>query len=158
MCEALDVPVIAKSVGSGIAPSTAARLLSCGVAAIDVAGAGGTSWARVEGKRAGDAARERIAEAFGDWGYATPRATVAVRAALPAVPRVASGGIRDGVQVAKALALGADLAGLALPFLRAADESDAAVAALIDELVTALRIAVFASGSRTVADLRDALA
>ncbi len=158
LCAALDVPVIAKSVGSGIAPSTAARLLDCGVAAIDVAGAGGTSWARVEGKRSGDAARERIAEAFGDWGYATPRATAAVRAALPSVPLVASGGIRDGVQVAKALALGADLAGLALPFLRAADESDAAVAALIDELVTALRIAVFASGARTVAGLRDALA
>ncbi len=158
LCEALDVPVIAKSVGSGIAPSTAARLLECGVAAIDVAGAGGTSWARVEGKRSGDAARERIAEAFADWGYPTPRATAALRAALPAVPLVASGGIRDGVHVAKALALGADVAGLALPFLRAADESECAVATLIDELVAALRIAMFATGSRHVTDLRDALA
>jgi len=158
LCAALDVPVIAKSVGSGIAPSTAARLVDCGVAAIDVAGAGGTSWARVEGKRSGDPARERIAEAFGDWGYATPRGTAALRAALPHVPLIASGGIRDGVQVAKALALGADLAGLALPFLRAADESEAAVAALIDELVSALRIALFATGSRTVGELRDALA
>ena len=158
LCAALDVPVIAKSVGSGIAPSTAARLLACGVAAIDVAGAGGTSWARVEGKRSGDSVRERIAEAFGDWGYATPRATAAVRRALPEVPLVASGGIRHGVQIAKALALGADLAGLALPFLRAADESDAAVATLIDELITALRIAVFATGSRGVGGLRDALA
>ena len=158
LCAALDVPVIAKSVGSGIAPSTAARLLACGVAAIDVAGAGGTSWARVEGKRSGDPARERIAEAFGDWGYATPRATAALRAAFPALPLVASGGIRDGVQAAKALALGADLAGLALPFLRAAEESESAVATLIEELITALRIAVFASGSRTVADLRDAAA
>ena len=158
LCEALDVPVIVKSVGSGIAPSTAARLLSCGVAAIDVAGAGGTSWARVEGKRSGDAARERIAEAFGDWGYPTPRATAALRAALPRVPLIASGGIRDGVQIAKALALGADLAGLALPFLRAADESDAAVASLIDELVSGLRIAMFATASRRVADLREALA
>jgi isopentenyl-diphosphate delta-isomerase len=158
LCEALDVPVIAKSVGSGIAPSTAARLLNCGVAAIDVAGAGGTSWARVEGKRSGEAARERIAEAFADWGYPTPRATAALRAALPRVPLIASGGIRDGVQIAKALALGADLAGLALPFLRAADESDAAVAALIDELVTGLRIAMFATASRRVADLREALA
>src|SRR5665213_461433 len=158
LCAALDVPVIAKSVGSGIAPSTAARLVDCGVAAIDVAGAGGTSWARVEGKRSGDPARERIAEAFGDWGYATPRGTAALRAALPHVPLIASGGIRDGVQVAKALALGADLAGLALPFLRAADESEAAVAALIDELVSALRIALYATGSRTVGELRDALA
>jgi isopentenyl-diphosphate delta-isomerase len=74
------------------------------------------------------------------------------------VPLVASGGIRHGVQIAKALALGADLAGLALPFLRAADESDAAVATLIDELITALRIAVFATGSRGVGGLRDALA
>ena len=155
LCAALDVPVIAKSVGSGIAPSTAARLLRCGVAAIDVAGAGGTSWARVEGRRAGDPARERIAEAFGDWGYATPRATAALRAALPGTPLVASGGIRDGVHVAKALALGADLAGIALPFLRAAEESEAAVAGLIDELVTALRIALFATGSRTVAGLRE---
>ncbi len=155
LCAALEVPVVAKSVGSGIAPSTAARLVACGVAAIDVAGAGGTSWARVEGKRSGEAARERIAEAFGDWGFPTPRATVALRAALPEIPLVASGGIRDGVHVAKALALGADLAGLALPFLRAAEESEGAVAALIDELVTALRIALFATGSRTVADVRE---
>ncbi len=157
LCAALDVPVIAKSVGSGIAPSTAGRLLACGVAAIDVAGAGGTSWALAEGRRADDPARERIAEAFGDWGYATPRATAALRAAFPAVPLVASGGIRDGVQVAKALALGADLAGLALPFLRAAEESEAAVAGLIDELVGGLRIALFATGSRTVTALREAL-
>ena len=156
VCAALDVPVIAKSVGSGIAPSTAARLIACGVAAIDVAGAGGTSWARVEGKRSGDASRERVAEAFGDWGYATPRATAALRAALPDTPLIASGGIRDGVQAAKAIALGADLAGIALPFLRAAEESDAAVATLIDELVTALRIAVFATGARTLAGLRNA--
>ena len=128
LCAALDVPVIAKSVGSGIAPSTAARLVACGVAA------------------------------FADWGYATPRATAAIRDLLPQIPLVASGGIRDGVQVAKALAMGADLAGLALPFLRAAEESEAAVAMLIDELVTALRIAAFASGSRTVRELRDALA
>jgi isopentenyl-diphosphate delta-isomerase len=154
----LEVPVIAKSVGSGIAPSTAARLVACGVAAIDVAGAGGTSWALVEGRRAEDPQRERIAEAFGDWGYPTPAATAALREALPALPLVASGGVRNGVHVAKALALGADLVGLALPFLRAAEESDAAVAALIDELVTALRIALFATGSRTLRDLREALA
>jgi isopentenyl-diphosphate delta-isomerase len=95
---------------------------------------------------------------FGDWGYATPRATARLRDAFPETPLVASGGIRDGVHVAKTIALGADLAGLALPFLRAAEESEAAVAALIDELVTTLRIALFASGSRTLIDVRDALA
>lgn len=157
LCAGLGVPVIAKSVGSGIAPATAARLVACGVAAIDVAGAGGTSWALVEGKRADDPVRDRIAQAFGAWGYPTPRATAALRAALPRTPLVASGGIRDGVHIAKALALGADLAGLALPFLRAAETSEAAVAGLIDELVTGLRIALFATGSRTVAGLRDAL-
>jgi isopentenyl-diphosphate delta-isomerase len=158
LCAALDVPVIAKSVGSGIAPSTAARLVACGVAAIDIAGAGGTSWALVEGRRADDSQRERIAEAFGDWGYPTPAATAALRAALPTIPLVASGGVRNGVHVAKALALGADLVGLALPFLRAAESSESAVGTLIDELVATLRIALFASGSRTVGDLRDALA
>lgn len=158
LCASLDVPVIAKSVGSGIAPSTAVRLLACGVTAIDVAGAGGTSWALVEGRRADDSSRERIAEAFGDWGYPTARLAAAMRRALPQTPLVASGGVRDGVHVAKALALGADLVGLAFPFLRAADESDAAVTALIDELVTTLRIAAFATGSRTVAELREALA
>ncbi len=157
LCAALDVPVVAKSVGSGIAPATAARLVACGVAAIDVAGAGGTSWARVEGKRSGEAARERIAEAFGDWGIPTPRATAALRAALPEMPLVASGGIRHGVHVAKALALGADLAGLALPFLRAAEESEGGVGALIEELVAGLRIALFATGSRTIAALREVL-
>ncbi len=98
-----------------------------------------------------------MAEAFGDWGYATPRATAALRAAFPDTPLVASGGIRNGVHVAKALALGADLAGVALPFLHAAEESDAAVTGLIDELITALRIALFSTGSRSLEGLREAI-
>jgi isopentenyl-diphosphate delta-isomerase len=157
LCEALDVPVFAKGVGSGIAVKTAVRLLEAGVAAIDVAGAGGTSWALVEGRRTGDPARERIAEAFGDWGHATARATAEIRRALPAVPLIASGGIRNGVEIAKAIGLGADICGVALPFLEAANESEDAVHALIGELVTGLRIAQFASGSRRLADLREAL-
>ena len=73
LCSALDVPVLAKGVGSGMSPSTARRLINAGVRGIDVAGAGGTSWARVEGKRADDPMRERLAESFGDWGYPTAR-------------------------------------------------------------------------------------
>jgi len=95
-------------------------------AAIDVAGAAAPRGRWSRDAAADDASRERVAEAFADWGYATPRATAAIREALPQVPLVASGGIRDGVQIAKAIALGADLAGLALPFLRAAEESEAA--------------------------------
>jgi len=158
LCAALDAPVLAKGVGSGIAASTAKRLVDAGVAAIDVAGAGGTSWARVEGRRTGSPTRERIAEAFGDWGQATARATSDIRRALPAVPLIASGGIRTGVEVAKALALGADICGMALPFLEAAHASQEAVHDLVAEFVTTLRIAQFATGSRRIADLRGALA
>ena len=82
LCRTLGVPVIAKSVGSGISVRTAARLLDAGVAAIDVAGAGGTSWARVEGRRADDPGREAIAESFAAWGYPTVDATIALRRAF----------------------------------------------------------------------------
>jgi isopentenyl-diphosphate delta-isomerase len=157
LCGALDVPVFAKGVGSGIAVRTALRLRDAGIAAIDVAGAGGTSWALVEGRRTGDPGRERIAEAFGAWGQATSRATAELRLALPDLPLIASGGIRTGLDVAKAIALGADLCGLALPFLEAANESEDAVHELIRELVATLRIAQFATGSARLADLRDAL-
>jgi isopentenyl-diphosphate delta-isomerase len=157
LCEALDVPVFAKGVGSGIAVRTALRLCEAGIAAIDVAGAGGTSWARVEGRRTGDPRRERMAEAFGSWGQATARATAEIRRALPDLALIASGGIRNGVEIAKAIALGADLCGIALPFLEAANESEEAVHELVRELVTTLRIAQFASGSRCLADLRAAL-
>jgi isopentenyl-diphosphate delta-isomerase len=157
LCTELEIPVLAKGVGSGIAVKTALRLLEAGIVAIDVAGAGGTSWALVEGRRTGDPTRERIAEAFGDWGHATARATAEIRRALPDVPLIASGGIRNGVEIAKAIAVGADLCGLALPFLEAANESEQAVHALVGELVTALRIAQFASGSRRLVDLRAAL-
>jgi isopentenyl-diphosphate delta-isomerase len=157
LCTALDVPVLAKGVGSGISVKTAVRLLEAGIVAIDVAGAGGTSWARVEGRRTGDPRRERVAEAFGDWGQATARATAEIRRALPDVPLIASGGIRSGVEIAKAIAIGADLCGLALPFLEAANQSEEAVHELVGELVTALRIAQFASGSRRLSDLPAAL-
>jgi isopentenyl-diphosphate delta-isomerase len=153
----LDVPVIAKSVGSGISVPTARRLLDAGVAAIDVAGAGGTSWARVEGKRSGDARREELAETFAGWGYPTAEATVALRAAFAQTPIIASGGIRSGVDVAKAVAIGADLAGIARPLLEPATRSAAAVSEALALLIAGLRIAMFASGSRTLADLRRAV-
>jgi isopentenyl-diphosphate delta-isomerase len=157
LCAAIDVPVIAKSVGSGISDVTAARLLDAGVLGIDAAAAGGTSWARVEGKRSGDDRREALAETFSGWGMPTADAVRMLRARFPALPLIASGGVRSGVDIAKALALGADLCGLALPFLEAASISDEAVAELISALVDGLRIAMFATGSATVSGLRRAL-
>jgi isopentenyl-diphosphate delta-isomerase len=157
LCAALEVPVIAKSVGSGIAPSTAARLLDAGVAAIDASAAGGTSWARVEGKRSGDDRREALAETFGGWGTPTAAAVRALRERFPALPLIASGGVRTGVDIAKAIALGADLCGLALPFLEAASSSGEAVEELIATLIQGLRIAMFATGSARLPGLRRAL-
>ncbi len=156
VCRRLDVPVITKSVGSGISVRTAGRLLDAGVAAIDVAGAGGTSWARVEGRRAGDPAREALAETFADWGYPTAEATETLRVAFPHAIIIASGGIRTGVDVAKAIAVGADVAGAGLPFLEPATRSAEAVAGAIAQFVAGYRIALFVSGCRDATDLPGA--
>ncbi|RPI54958.1 MAG: type 2 isopentenyl-diphosphate Delta-isomerase, partial [Chloroflexi bacterium] len=120
VCRGLQVPVVAKEVGWGISAGVARRLVDAGVAAIDVAGAGGTSWSQVEMHRAPTERRRRLCARFADWGIPTARAVVDVREALPAVPLIASGGLRTGLDLAKILALGADLGGLAGPFLKAA--------------------------------------
>ncbi|RWO16127.1 alpha-hydroxy-acid oxidizing protein, partial [Mesorhizobium sp.] len=109
----VGVPIVAKEVGAGLSATVACALVEAGVAVIDVAGAGGTSWAAVEGERARDAADCAVAMAFADWGIPTPASVQAVRRALPTVKLIASGGIRDGVDVAKAIRLGADIAGQA---------------------------------------------
>jgi len=157
LVRALDVPVVVKSVGSGISVRTARRLLETGVAALDVAGAGGTSWARVEGRRAEANDQEALAETFAGWGYPTLEATIALRAAFGEATLVASGGVRSGVDVAKALALGANIAGAALPFLEPATHSADAVAGALESFVRGFRIALFASGCRDVEDLPGAL-
>jgi len=157
LCSSLGAPVIVKSVGSGISVRTAARLLDAGVAAIDVAGAGGTSWARVEGRRSGDPQREALAESFAGWGYPTAEATAALRAAFPRATIFASGGVRTGVDVAKALALGANIAGAGIPFLEPATRSAEAVAETLESMIAGLRIATFASGCRRPGELPGAL-
>ena len=149
------IPVVAKEVGWGIGPEDARRLGDIGVAAIDVAGAGGTSWSEVEKHRAPSQAGRRIAGAFAGWGIPTADSLRMVRLAVPGLPVIASGGLRDGLDVAKVLALGASMAGLAGPFLRAAAESTEAVAEAIEVLVQTLRIAMFAVGARDLAALCD---
>lgn len=154
VCRAVGVPVVVKEVGWGIAPHVARQLAVAGVAAIDVAGAGGTSWSQVEMHRARTPMAARVAAHFADWGIPTAECVASVAASLPTMPLIASGGLRDGVEVAKAIALGAHLCGLALPFLKAAAISTEAVLEAIDELATTLRIAMFATGTPDLAALR----
>ncbi|MCY3574830.1 MAG: type 2 isopentenyl-diphosphate Delta-isomerase [Chloroflexi bacterium] len=156
VCKKLPVPVIAKEVGWGFSRSAARSLADAGVAAIDVAGAGGTSWSEVEYHRAPSAFHARVARSFADWGIPTADAIFYARSGAPDLPIFASGGLRDGIDIAKCLALGADMAGLASPFLRAASESAAAVSQLIHELTAQLRIAMFCSASRDINSLRGA--
>lgn len=155
VCAALPVPVIVKEVGNGISAALVTRLMEAGVAAVDVAGAGGTSWARVESERATDAIQRRLGQTFADWGIPTADCIVAARQVAPALPLIASGGLRHGLDVAKTLALGANLAGLAFPFLKAASESEEAVAALAEVLIAELTTVLFCTGQTTLAGLRQ---
>ncbi len=159
VCATLDLPVIIKEVGWGISAQLARQLIEAGVSAIDVAGAGGTSWSQVEMHRAPDARLRRLAGAFSDWGIPTAESLVAVRTARTQLGRddvhlFASGGIRTGQDIGKCIALGADLVGLASPFLRAAVTSAEAVMEEMDLLRDELRIVMFCSAARTLADLR----
>jgi len=155
LCAALAVPVIAKEVGWGISAGAARRLIEAGVSAIDVAGAGGTSWSQVEMHRATDPEQAALAAEFVGWGIPTADAVQQIRQAMPDLPLIASGGLRGGLDLAKSIALGADLGGMAGPFLRAAAESDEAVVRLIDHTQRVLRVAMFATGSRDLAALRQ---
>jgi isopentenyl-diphosphate delta-isomerase len=155
LCDKLPVPVIAKEVGNGISANMATQLIAAGVAAIDVAGAGGTSWALVESQRAQDAHQRRLGATFADWGLPTAECIAAIRAVAPTIPLIASGGLRNGLDVAKAIALGADLAGLALPFLQAAHESEQALHELVEILAAEITTALFCTGSPTLTALRS---
>jgi isopentenyl-diphosphate delta-isomerase len=155
VCRGVGVPVVVKEVGWGISADLARRLADAGVAVIDVAGAGGTSWSEVEYHRAPTERLRRLARAFADWGIPTAESLVMVGQATPHLPRIASGGIRDGIDVAKCLALGASAAGLASPFLKAAVVSAEAVVDTIDSLAEELRIAMFCAGAGDVAALRE---
>ncbi|MEO1593130.1 MAG: alpha-hydroxy-acid oxidizing protein, partial [Cyanobacteria bacterium J06632_22] len=155
LCQQLPIPVIAKEVGNGISGKQAQQLIEVGVAAIDVAGAGGTSWARVESERAQDPVQRRLGNTFAGWGLPTADCVSQVRAIAPNIPLIASGGLRNGLDIAKCLALGADLAGMALPFLKAADQSEAALAELTEILIAEIKTVLFCTGQPTIAALKD---
>ena len=153
VCARLPIPVVVKEVGWGLSADVVRLLAQAGVAAVDVAGAGGTSWSEVERLRGGDQ-MAAVAAAFADWGIPTADALVAARRAAPTLPIVASGGIRNGVEVAKCLALGADLAGLASPLLKAAARSAEEAERALEIIGRQLRIAMFCVGARDIDALR----
>jgi isopentenyl-diphosphate delta-isomerase len=146
VCESVKVPVIAKEVGWGISAQVARQLVDVGVAVIDVAGAGGTSWSQVEMYRAPTERLRLLCAQFADWGIPTAQALLEVHAALPDIPIIASGGLRTGMDLAKVLALGADLGGLAGPFLKVANVSACAVCDLAHEMADVLRAVMFSLG------------
>lgn len=152
----LGRPIVAKEVGAGISGALARRLVDAGVAAIDVAGAGGTSWAAIEAERIADPVRRRTALLFADWGIPTAEAIRAVRASCPDTVVIGSGGVRSGLDAARAIRLGADLAGQAGASLAAADDSGEAAHAHFTALVEELRITCFLTGSADLAALRRA--
>ncbi len=155
VCRGLAAPVVVKEVGWGISERVARWLTDAGVAAIDVAGAGGTSWSAVESHRAPTEARRRLALAFADWGIPTAEALLQTRRVAPHLPVIASGGIRTGIEAAKALALGATAVGIAGPFLKAAANSSDAVVTAVEQFAAELRVAMFCAGAGTLQALRE---
>ncbi len=146
----LEVPVIVKEIGSGVSARVARALLAEGVDIIDCAGVGGTSWARIEAQRARDL---EIGEVFADWGLPTPVCLQVLRR-IPGLTLIGSGGVRNGIDAAKAIAMGAHLVGLAQPFLVAARESAQKVVDKAERIARELKIAMFCLGVRKLDKLR----
>ncbi|MFP3283319.1 MAG: type 2 isopentenyl-diphosphate Delta-isomerase [Nitrososphaeria archaeon] len=157
--DGVGVPVIVKEVGSGLSREVVALLESVGVRAFDVAGVGGTSWARIESIRAsrsGATGKARLGDSFRDWGIPTAASVIEARSATGRTV-IASGGIRSGLDVAKSIAIGADAAAMALPALRALTKGGRdALRDYISSAADELRLAMFLTGSRSIADLRRA--
>lgn len=155
ICKKIEVPVIAKEVGWGISEQTARVLAECGVSAIDVAGAGGTSWSQVEMHRAPDEFTRKLAATFVGWGIPTAESIVSVKRAAPEMILFASGGINDGLDIAKSIALGATLGGMAGTFLKAASISTEKVVEQIKLTKRQMEVVMFACGAQTLNNLQE---
>lgn len=154
VCKKLAVPVIAKEVGWGISERTAKLLADCGVQAIDVAGAGGTSWSQVEMHRAPDEFTRELAATFVGWGIPTADSILNVKKAVPAMTVLASGGIKDGLDIAKCIALGASLGGMAGQFLKAAAVSAEQAIEIMKLTKKQIEVTMFAAGVGTLEGLK----
>ncbi|HYB58989.1 MAG TPA: type 2 isopentenyl-diphosphate Delta-isomerase [Candidatus Acidoferrales bacterium] len=151
LSKSLRIPIIAKETGAGISQEAAVRLQNAGASAIDVGGAGGTSWARVETYRARtDRLLKRLGGLYSNWGIPTAMSIVESRV----LPVIGTGGIRNGLHIAKCVALGASLCGVGLPLLRLAFEGPESVINEIAAINEELRVAMFLTGCRTLAELK----
>jgi isopentenyl-diphosphate delta-isomerase len=155
VCKALPVPVIVKEVGWGLSTRAIRLLVDAGVAALDVAGAGGTSWSQVEMHRSENSVQREVAASFRDWGIPTAESLQMAREVAPNIPLIASGGLRTGIDIAKSLALGADIATMAGPMLKAASESQQALRDQIEILSRQLRVTMFAVGASGIPALKQ---
>jgi len=154
VCKKIEVPVIAKEVGWGISERTARLLADCGVSAIDVAGAGGTSWSQVEMHRAPDEFTRELAATFVGWGIPTADSILNVKKAAPEMTVFASGGIKDGLDIAKCIALGATLGGMAGQFLKAAAVSTEQAVEMMKLTKRQIEVTIFAAGAGTLEGLK----
>jgi isopentenyl-diphosphate Delta-isomerase len=154
VCKNLKVPVIAKEVGWGISERTAKLLSDCGVQAIDVAGAGGTSWSQVEMHRAPDEFTRQLAATFVGWGIPTAESILNVKKAIPDMTIFASGGIKDGLDIAKCIALGATLGGMAGNFLKAAAISTEKAIDVMKLTKRQIEVTMFATSADTLESLK----
>ncbi len=155
VCKTLEVPVGVKEVGFGIDGTVAEKLYNAGIAYIDVAGAGGTSWSQVEKLRSRNPLKKRAAEAFNSWGIPTKDCIVSVRSKLPDVPLVASGGMKNGMDAAKAITIGADMVGFARHLLKAATESAEAVIETMEQIELELKMTMFGIGAKNITELKN---
>ncbi len=155
VCREVDVPVIVKEVGHGLSSSAAILLKEAGVWALDIAGAGGTSWAKIERliKQERDPFSP-LGDTFDNWGIPTAESLISIVEVCKNMPVIASGGIRNGVDMAKAIALGASYVGMALPLLAPAVESSGAVKEKIQNVIAELRVAMFCCGKKNLEELR----
>ena len=155
LVKTIDVPVIVKEVGAGISKEVAIKLEMANVSAINIAGAGGTSWAGVEKLRAEflkDDLKKHLGEMFWDWGIPTAASLIEVRRAVK-LPLIASGGLRNGLEVAKCIALGASMSAMAYPFLQAASQSRESLFAFADVVLAELKSTMFLVGAKNIAAL-----
>ena len=153
ICKKLEVPVIAKEVGWGMSERSVNILADCGVSAIDVAGAGGTSWSQVEMYRAPDEFTRELAATFVGWGIPTAESILNVKKAAPEMTVFASGGLKDGLDIAKCIALGATLGGMAGQFLKAAAISTHSVLQMMKLTKRQIQVSMFAAGAKEMGEL-----